>query len=88
MEKNSKFSRTEVVFFNSFEYEDAKEAYALWIKANEAFFQVPTCRKKIAVYFDEADDYYHVAILTPDQKTVKRSVYSWDELSQLIHDNI
>ena len=45
MEKNSKFSRTEVVFFNSFEYEDSKEAYELWIKANEAFFQVPTCRK-------------------------------------------
>lgn len=88
MENNSKFSRTEVVFFNSFDNHGAKDAYTLWIRANEMFFPVPTCCKKIAVYFDEYDDYYQVTILSPNQKPVKRSVYSWDDLSQLIHDNM
>jgi len=80
----AKVNQTELVVFTSFDWKEAQKAYDGWIKDH---LSVEPGSVRIAVYFNDDEDLYKVTKIAAGQ-SVERNVYSWDDVSQLIHDHL
>ena len=75
---------TDIRVFNAYEWTKNRDDYNNFV--NSVSKRVKN--QVIAFYFDEDEDNWEVFRARPDGSHDAFSFYSWDELSQFIHDNI
>jgi len=79
-------NETIVKIFSSADYKDAEKRYGKFADASKCTYK--RGKTTIAVYFNDDEDTYKVTIIGGFGDVIEKDVYSWDELSQLVHDNI